>query len=118
MEVTIKLREDFVGEPDYEWQVIRLDYFGGDWIVKRSESRWECVDWLSSEGGQEHDYTLKRVAGPQRGKLTLYARDLLRLIVDKHGRDQKINCIKAVRNITGLGLKEAKELVEDYLASF
>lgn len=30
-----------------------------------------------------------------------------------HPGDKKVNCIKAVRNITGLGLKEAVELVDN-----
>lgn len=114
MEVTIKLREDFVGEPQYEWQVTRLDTYGLDWIMFRSESRWEAVDWLSSEGEHEYAYTLKRVALPQRGELTPYAMDLLKLIVDRYG--QKINVVRMVRAITGLGLREAVDLVEDYLA--
>lgn len=33
-------------------------------------------------------------------------------LVLKAGGDQKINAIKAVREITGLGLKEAKDLVD------
>ncbi len=33
-------------------------------------------------------------------------------VVLKAGGDQKINAIKAVREITGLGLKEAKDLVD------
>lgn len=35
--------------------------------------------------------------------------------VSVHGTGKKINIIKDVRDATGLGLKEAKDVVEEYL---
>lgn len=118
MEVTIKLREHTLGDilPKYEWQVVQLDTFGSDYIVFRSEARYECVEWLHSHMC-DTDTTLKRVQVNVRPSLSPYAKAAMSLIVAKHGCEAKIACIKEVRGIFGLGLKDAKELVEDYLGT-
>lgn len=41
--------------------------------------------------------------------------DILEEIVQRYGRDNKISIIAALREETGLGLKEAKDIVEYYL---
>jgi hypothetical protein len=118
MEVTIKLREATLGDilPKYEWQVVALSPFDPEWVVDRSEDRAVCVDYLAHRAGDHGDYTLRRVAVYSRPRLTDAAKRALELIVGEHGRHEKIRCIKDVRTIFRVGLKEAKELVEDYLA--
>ena len=96
---------------NYEWQVV--DEFG--WIQCRSEFRQDCVDFLCYDANKDFAFTLKRVPVVKRDPLSTYAKAAMSLIVAKHGRDRKINCIKEVRAIYGIGLKDAKELVEDYL---
>lgn len=36
-------------------------------------------------------------------------------IVNRVGRERKIQCIKELRNITGLGLKDSKDIVDAYM---
>lgn len=36
-------------------------------------------------------------------------------IVNRVGRTRKIQCIKELRNLTGLGLKDSKDIVDDYM---
>jgi ribosomal protein L7/L12 len=43
------------------------------------------------------------------------AREMVGGIVETHGRDKKIQCIKALRERTGLGLKETKDIVEEWI---
>lgn len=45
------------------------------------------------------------------------ANELIPGIVQKIGRDRKIQCIREVRENTGLGLKEAKEVVDNHLST-
>jgi hypothetical protein len=116
MNVTVRLREPVSSEPEYRWQVV------GDsgWIEYRSDFRQDCIDFLNFSASQCVNYTLKRVRVNTRRKLTNEARVVMDLIVyryppDQYGVHQKINMIKSVRGIFNLGLKEAKDLVEDYL---
>lgn len=43
------------------------------------------------------------------------AREQIPGIVDRIGKDRKIQCIKELRNITGLGLKDTKDIVDEYV---
>ena len=112
----VRLRHDPSFETEYAWQVVRVEPFAMDWIMHRG-TRDECVGWLNdTHEGDIHEYTLKRVALlPKRGKLTDAAKFALEFIVERFGERRKIECIKATRTIFGIGLKDAKELVEDYL---
>ena len=38
--------------------------------------------------------------------------NLAKFVIDRHGLDRKIECIKDFRWITGLGLKESKDIIE------
>lgn len=38
-------------------------------------------------------------------------------VVSMTGRDKKIQCIKVLRNRTGLGLKQTKDIVDNHIAS-
>ena len=51
------------------------------------------------------------VAGPAAGAAVAEVKDKFEVVLTAAG-DNKINVIKEVRAITGLGLKEAKDLVE------
>ncbi|WP_444902280.1 50S ribosomal protein L7/L12 [Microbulbifer sp. SSSA007] len=51
------------------------------------------------------------VAGPAGGEAAAEEKDSFDVILTSAG-DKKVNVIKAVRGITGLGLKEAKALVD------
>ena len=51
-------------------------------------------------------------AGPARGGTAAAEEQTEFTVILKSGGDKKINVIKEVRAITGLGLKEAKDLVE------
>lgn len=114
MYVNVKLRHAAASEGRYEWQVVH-----DGWVYYRSEFRSVCADWRALDSNKDMDFTLKRVRLDPRGKLTDSARLALEFIVAKHGRDQKISCIKDIRTVfCGLGLKEAKELVEDYLETY
>jgi len=50
-------------------------------------------------------------AGPAAGGAVAEEKDTFTVIL-KSGGDQKINVIKVVREVTGLGLKESKDLVD------
>ena len=52
------------------------------------------------------------VAGPAAGPAAVVEEQTEFTVILKSGGDKKINVIKEVRAITGLGLKEAKDLVE------
>ena len=51
------------------------------------------------------------VAGPQAGAATREEKSTYNVVL-KAGGDQKINVIKAIKEATGLGLKESKDLVD------
>ena len=111
----VRLRHDPSSETEYAWQVVRIEPFAMDWILHRG-TRDSCVGWLyGTHEGDIHEYTLRRVALSKRGKLTDAAKLALEFIVERCGESRKIECIKATRTIFGVGLKEAKEMVEDYL---
>lgn len=51
----------------------------------------------------------------QMNTVTLAAAHLVNLanfVVEKCGADRKIECIKQLRHVTGLGLKESKDIIE------
>ena len=52
------------------------------------------------------------VAGPAAGPAAVVEEQTEFAVILKSGGEKKINVIKEVRQITGLGLKEAKDLVE------
>ncbi len=52
------------------------------------------------------------VAGPAAGPAAAVEEQTEFTVILKSGGDKKINVIKEIRTITGLGLKEAKDLVE------
>ena len=111
----VRLRHDPSSETEYAWQVVQTEPFAMDWIMLRG-TRAECVGWLQRTHEEDiHEYTLRRVALSKRGKLTDAAKFALEFIVERFGERRKIECIKATRTIFGIGLKDAKELVEDYL---
>ena len=111
MYADVQLRIHTSPEPDqYEWQIV--DDYG--WILYRSEFRQDCVDFLCYDANKDFTYTLKRVRVNVRPPLSSYAKAAMSLIVDKYCCSQKIACIKEVRAVYGLGLKDAKDLVEDY----
>ncbi|QDH93872.1 hypothetical protein SEA_EVY_241 [Streptomyces phage Evy] len=43
------------------------------------------------------------------------ANEQVAIIVDRIGKDKKIQVIKELRNITGLGLKDTKDIVDAYI---
>jgi hypothetical protein len=124
MEVTIKLREPDIGSilTQYEWQVLRDDFYDLNWIVYRGPTKEGAVDHIVNCGYDDLVYKIKRVQVERRDRLTPYAKSLMRLVqagIKPEGVGfgvPKIAYIKAVRDITGLGLRDAKELVEDYLS--
>ncbi|AIW02505.1 hypothetical protein AXJ18_gp060 [Streptomyces phage Jay2Jay] len=44
------------------------------------------------------------------------ARELVKEVVREVGSHKKIQCIKELRNKTGLGLKDTKDIVDEYIA--
>lgn len=115
MIANVELRRAELGDilPKYEWQVVRI---GSDWIVFVRQSMRECAEWMVENCSEDYDYKLQRVRVDVRPSLTDAAKRAMELIVREHGRHEKVRCIKDVRMIFRVGLKEAKELVEDYLA--
>ena len=106
----VRLRHDPSCETEYAWQITFAD------VIMRKGTRSACVNWLNgTHEGDTHEYTLKRVALPKRGKLTDASKFALELIVERFGENRKIECVKATRTIFGIGVKDAVELVEDYL---
>jgi ribosomal protein L7/L12 len=63
----------------------------------------------------EDHYELSRLRNMEQHMKTM-AKNLVGEIVDTYGRDRKITCIKELRSRTGLGLKESKDIVEDYMS--
>lgn len=121
MYVDVQLRVPEIGDilPKFEWQVVRLGRasIDADCVVFRSDSRPKCLDYLTNSTSSSYDYKLQAAEVYSRPRLSTHVEAAMSLVVAKHGRDQKISCIKEVRAIYGLGLKEAKELVEDYIES-
>jgi hypothetical protein len=118
MEVTIKLREATTDGilPAYEWQVVKLTSYDGDWILHSCDTMAGAIVWMEDNCSETYDYRLQRVPVSKRGKLTPYAKHLMTTIVGRTVGRSKIERIKVVRDITGLSLNEAKELVEDYFS--
>lgn len=63
----------------------------------------------------DESYELSRLRGVETHMKTI-AKSYVGDIVDMVGRDRKIQVIKELRNKTGLGLKETKDIVDEYLA--
>jgi len=116
MEVKIKLREEPSCEAEYEWQVVKLTSYDGDWILHSCGTMAGAIVWMEDNCSETYDYRLQRVPVSKRGKLTPYAKHLMTTIVGRTVGRSKIERIKVVRDITGLSLNEAKELVEDYFS--
>jgi ribosomal protein L7/L12 len=59
----------------------------------------------------------RRVSEVEREELLKNVRSILAQIADGRvfSRDNKITCIKMVRELTSHGLKEAKDLVDEYI---
>lgn len=75
----------------------------------------ELAEFLKEEHGIEPAQAAVAVAGPGGGNGAAEAAEEkteFDVVLESFG-DQKIAVIKEVRNITGLGLKEAKELVDN-----
>jgi large subunit ribosomal protein L7/L12 len=71
------------------------------------------IDILEEELGVEASAPMMAMAGPAAGPAAEAAEEQTEFdVILKAAGDKKIACIKAVRAATGLGLKEAKDLVE------
>lgn len=53
-----------------------------------------------------------------RPSMNNFGKNLLEIIVAKNGYDQKIRCMKDVRSVSNLGLKESKDIVELYMKEY
>jgi len=71
----------------------------------------ELATLLEEKWGVSAAAPVAVAAGPVAGEAPAEAKDEFDVILTSFG-DKKIQVIKEVRGITGLGLKEAKELVE------
>ncbi len=72
----------------------------------------ELVKALEEEFGVSAAAAVAVAAGPAAGAAAAAEEQTEFTVVLKEIGDKKINVIKVVREITGLGLKEAKELVD------
>jgi large subunit ribosomal protein L7/L12 len=71
------------------------------------------IDILEEELGVEASAPMMAMAGPAAGAAAEPEEEQTEFdVILKAAGDKKIACIKAVRAATGLGLKEAKDLVE------
>ena len=70
------------------------------------------IDILEDELGVEASAPMMAMAGPAAGPVEEVEEQTEFDVILKAAGDKKIACIKAVRAATGLGLKEAKDLVE------
>ena len=71
----------------------------------------ELIKQMEDEWGVSAAPAAVAIAGPAAGGEAAEEQTEFDVILTAHG-DKKIQVIKEVRSITGLGLKEAKELVE------
>lgn len=64
----------------------------------------------------EDDYEFERLRRLESYMVTV-ANEKVPEIVARIGSDRKIQCIKELRNVTGLGLKQTKDIVDAHIAS-
>jgi len=72
----------------------------------------ELAKLLETKWGVSAAAAVAVAAGPAAGAAAAVEEQTEFAVILKSGGDKKINVIKEVRAITGLGLKEAKDLVE------
>ena len=72
----------------------------------------ELAKLLETKWGVSAAAAVAVAAGPAAGAAAAVEEQTEFAVILKSGGEKKINVIKEVRAITGLGLKEAKELVE------
>ena len=73
----------------------------------------ELADFLKSEYGIEPAAAAVVMAGPGDGAGAAAVEEKTAFnVVLKHGGASKLNVVKIVKELTGLGLKEAKDLVD------
>ncbi|MEO6314570.1 MAG: 50S ribosomal protein L7/L12 [Chitinophagaceae bacterium] len=72
----------------------------------------ELADFLKSEYGIEPAAAAAAAAGPGDGAAAVVEEKTAFNVVLKSGGASKLNVVKIVKDMTGLGLKEAKELVD------
>ncbi len=72
----------------------------------------ELIKTLEEKWGVSAAAAVAVAAAPAAGAAAAVEEQTEFTVILKAGGDKKINVIKEVRTITGLGLKEAKELVE------
>jgi len=72
----------------------------------------ELADFLKSEYGIEPAAAAAAAAGPGDGAAAVVEEKTAFNVVLKSGGASKLNVVKIVKELTGLGLKEAKELVD------
>ena len=72
----------------------------------------ELADFLKSEYGIEPAAATVVAAGPGDGGAAVVEEKTAFNVVLKSGGASKLNVVKIVKDMTGLGLKEAKELVD------
>ena len=72
----------------------------------------ELADFLKSEYGIEPAAATVVAAGPGDGGAAVVEEKTAFNVILKSGGASKLNVVKIVKDMTGLGLKEAKELVD------
>ena len=72
----------------------------------------ELADFLKSEYGIEPAAATVVAAGPGDGGAAAVEEKTAFNVILKSGGASKLNVVKIVKDLTGLGLKEAKELVD------
>ncbi|HTE12781.1 MAG TPA: 50S ribosomal protein L7/L12 [Chitinophagaceae bacterium] len=72
----------------------------------------ELADFLKTEYGIEPAAATMAAAGPGDGAAAVVEEKTAFNVILKSGGPSKLNVVKIVKELTGLGLKEAKELVD------
>jgi large subunit ribosomal protein L7/L12 len=72
----------------------------------------ELADFLKTEYGIEPAAAAAAAAGPGDGAAAAVVEKTAFNVILKSGGASKLNVVKIVKDLTGLGLKEAKELVD------
>ena len=72
----------------------------------------ELADFLKTEYGIEPAAAAAVAAGPGDGAAAVVEEKTAFNVILKSGGPSKLNVVKIVKELTGLGLKEAKELVD------
>ena len=73
----------------------------------------ELADFLKTEYGIEPAAATMVAAGPGDGAAAAVEEKTAFNVILKSGGASKLNVVKIVKDLTGLGLKEAKELVDE-----